>query len=92
MARQGIPVYKYNVHGELVDCYLTIRDAAKAVRMDAVAFKRIVNSEGFVGGYVYSWSESGIKPLPEIVQDFTEEMPWEKNGFFDINGWGKACL
>jgi len=92
MARQGRPVFKYNIHGKLIDSFPSIKEAAKSIRMSISAFREILDSEGFLGGYIYSWNENGIVPLSDNVVDHTKEMPWEKNGYFDPTGWRKSCL
>lgn len=92
MSRIGIPVFKYNVRGELIDSFATIKEAASSIRMDITKFRDMVKDESFWGGYIYSYNGDGIAPLPDETTDFTKLAPWEKNGLFDVNGWSKACL
>jgi hypothetical protein len=92
MAANARPVFKYTLRGELLDSFPSIRDAAKSVRMDTSPFRELVEENGFLGGYIYSWSGDGIPPIQDDIRDFTKQELWEKNGYFDINGWRKSCL
>lgn len=92
MSKIGIPVFKYNVKGELINSFASIKEGAASIRMDVSKFRHLVQDENFWGGYIYSYNGDGIPPLLEEPFDFEKKAPWEKNGYFDANGWAKACL
>lgn len=91
MTKDGRPVFKYNLKGQLIDSYESIQQAAKTVMMSSASFKRLVKKNSFVAGYIFSFDGDGI-PVSDEGHDFSKKMPWEKNGYFDINGWSKSCL
>lgn len=79
----GTNVFKYDSGGNLVDTYISIREARKAEHVrhatliTAIAFSRQINNHTFKLGPPYR------KPTPS----------WERaDGIFDIDAWARIAF
>jgi hypothetical protein len=88
MGRPGKPVYKFDQQGNQLDKYPSLNKAAEANNMTVNAVNYYIRLNRSCHGARFSLSESLEPEGPKGKRDY----PWEKDGFFSVEGWATVCV
>lgn len=86
--RTSKQVTKFDSDGHSVATYESLNKAAQANGMSNSSMYYYIYNDRSCNGFKFSLNGQLIA-RPERNPD---EMPWERNGFFDVKGWAKTCL
>lgn len=88
--RRPKPIYMFDCEGQLVNQFTDIHAAAASVGLRISAMYEVIGKSRLYDGYVYSFNTTFTgKVKRPVVASTAPAHPWEKNGYFDIDGWAK---
>jgi hypothetical protein len=88
----GFEVVKVDAAGTTIETYQSITQAMEGEHLRHSTLMKIIEGKQIFKGCTFSYGRKFKYNASSNPKRSRNKFPWEKNGHFDIDGWGKVTI